>query len=329
MPRPFLDRRQLHRAALAWMLATALPATGRAQNTRQTGSPLTEAEADAAADGATSAPSGPATPTKPAFRIPSDPTLEQVALGLRSLLEVCTFHALDQPAQLDQIAWAGRMRAVWSDGDWLSDASRRHEGSPWIRPEHFEAVAARALAWVWPIAQRHLMLQVHHLSVSDLTRLLSDIDRRPEDGRWATVQLERRAGGQLYSRLLGDVVQVQLDWLRENSGRYMNNPAARNSQVEVEHWEASQRIARAIVDSVFLAIVQQEQRWRMTPLDQVNVPTQMATVLKVLGPPPEKMPFDVRTRRTHLQAAAKPTESAPTTEEPTPTKPRRRKKRDG
>lgn len=294
-----MDRRQLHQTAFAWLLATALPATGRAQNSRPTGStPMSEAEADAAQtiDAAPATPPPPATPAKPAMRMPSDPTLEQVALGLRSLLEVCTLHALDQPAQPGQLDWAARLRAAWSEGDWLSDASRRHADSPWIRLEHFEAVAARALAWVWPIAQRHLMLQVHHLAVPDLTRLLSDIDRRPEDGRWAAVQFERRAGGQLYTRLLGDVVQVQLDWLREYSGRHLNNPAARNAQLEMEHWEASQRITRAITDSAFVAIALQEQRWRMTPLDTVNVPTQMATVLKVLGPPPEKMPFGVRPR---------------------------------
>ena len=155
MPRPFLDRRQLHQAALAWVLATALPASGWAQNSRPSASALSEAEADAATDAAPpAAPPDPATPAKPTYRMPSDPTLEQVALGLRSLMEVCVFHVLNQPAQLDQIAWAQRLRSVWSEGDWLSDASRRHEGSPWIRLEHFEAVAARALAWVWPIGHR-------------------------------------------------------------------------------------------------------------------------------------------------------------------------------
>lgn len=300
MPRPFLDRRQLHRAALAWMLATTLPASGWAQNSRPSATALSEAEAeaDAATDAAppVATPPEPATPAKPAHTMPSDPTLEQVALGLRSLMEVCAFHVLDQPARLDQIAWTQRLRSVWSDGDWLSDASRRHEGSPWIRLEHFESVAARALAWVWPIAQRHLMVQVHHLAIHDLTTILSEMNRHPEDGRWATVQLERRIGGQLYTRLLGEVVQVQLDWLREHSGRFLNNPAARNAQLEMENWEASQRITRAIMDSVFFAIAQEEQRWRTTPLPKINVPTQMATIVKVLGPPPEKMPFGIRAR---------------------------------
>jgi len=153
------------------------------------------------------------------------------------------------------------------------------------------------------------------------------MNRRPEDGRWATAQLERRIGGQLYTRLLGEVVQVQLEWLREHSGRFLSNPAARNAQLEMENWEASQRITRAIMDSVFFAITQEEQRWRMTPPAKINVPTQMATIVKVLGPPPEKMPFGIRTRLRPEDIVHKDLTQAAVAKATAPTSGRKKKKK--
>ena len=266
-----MDRRRLHRAALVWALSATLSPLARAQ--------------DAASS-----------PAIPPMRAPDDPTLDQAAMGLRSVLEVCVQQALDKPEPPVDLLWPQRLRSVWSEGDWLSEASRREERTPWMRFEHFEAVAQQAWLRAWPQAHPHLMLLVHRLDRVDLLLVLRDLEEQPERNRWATVQFERRAGGRLHSRLLGEVVQVQLEWLKAHGDRYRHNPAAHEAQVEMEHFEACQRITRAIVDSIFFAVALEEQKWRLTPIDQVNVPTHMATTLKALGPPPDTLPFRVRAR---------------------------------
>jgi hypothetical protein len=311
-----MDRRRLHQAALAWTLTAALPRWGRAQDDIETTLPS-----------GTPPATTPAEPAAPVMRPPADPTLEQVTMGLRFLLEVAVRDALGTPPRTDKLLWDQRLRSVWSEGDWLGEGSRRDERSPWMRYEHFDAVAQLALARTWPQAKDHLMLQVHHLTELDLKLLLSDVQRRPEEGRWATAQFERRAGGQLYTRLLGEIIQVQLNWLRANHDRYPNLPAPRNAQVEMEHMEACQRIGRVLVDSVFYAVALQEQLWRLTPVDRINVPTYMATIVGVLGRPPEKLPFAVWSRpvyRTTPVTAAPPPAVVATA---SPTSRRKKKKR--
>lgn len=271
-----MDRRRLQQSALLWALSALLPSVARSQS-------RTSGDLD-----------GPP-PRPPPMLRPEDPTIEQASLGLRSMLEVAVHDALEKSPTPDALAWTPRLRSAWNQGDWLTDPNRRN-ASPWLRFEHFEEVANLALRRCWPQSGPHLMLLVHHLHDGDLREILIDTQRRPEGGHWATVQLERRMNGRVHNRLLGEVVQVQLEWLKAHQDRYPQRPTPREAQVEMEHFEACQRITRAIVDTVFLAIALQEQRWRGVPLPDINVPSQMATMVALLGPPPERLPFGVRER---------------------------------
>lgn len=300
-----MDRRRLHQSALLWALSACLPLAARGQTRTHS----------ATHDG------DDALKRVPVMRRPEDPSMEQASLGLRSLLEVAVSEALLSSPTADALRWSQRLRAYWDNGDWLTDPARR-QASPWLQFVHFEAVAAEALKRCWPQAGPHLMLLVHSLDDGDLRQIVADATRRPEDGHWATLQLERRVGGRVHSRLLGEVLQVQLEWLKAHQDRYPQRPVPRDAQVEVEHYECCQRITRAIVDTVFVAIALQEQRWRGMPLDDLNVSTHIATLVAVLGPAPEKLPFPIRERLrpTWLATAS----AAADTTEPTrkPRKPR-------
>lgn len=283
-----MDRRRLQQSALLWALSALLPPVAHSQT-----SLISEPPDD--------------TPPRPPVPLrPEDPTMEQASLGLRSMLEVAVHDALEKPpTTAETLNWLPRLRATWNQGDWLTDPARRN-ASPWLRYEHVEEVANLSLRRCWPQAGPHLMLLVHHMTDRDLQQILIDTERRPEDGHWATVQLERRVSGRVHSRLLGEVVQVQLEWLKAHQDRYPQRPTPREAQVEMEHFELCQRITRAIVDTVFLAIALQEQRWRRVPLPDINVPSQMATMVALLGPPPDKRPFAVRERPNWLLVNAAP-----------------------
>lgn len=301
-----MDRRRLQQSALLWALSALLPSVAHSQT--RTSRDLDEEP-----------------PPPPPMLRPQDPTVEQASLGLRSMLEVAVHDALEKsPAPDTLLNWTPRLRSAWNQGDWLTDPTRRN-ASPWLRFEHFEAVANLALRRCWPQSGPHLMLLVHHLHDGDLREILIDTQRRPEDGHWATVQLERRMNGRVHSRLLGEVVQVQLEWLKAYQDRHPQRPTPREAQVEMEHFEACQRITRAIVDTVFLAIALQEQRWRGVPLPDINVPSQMATMVALLGPAPDQLPFAVRERPNWLvvNTLVEPTpENAPQTPKKSRRKPR-------
>ena len=173
------DRRQLHRAALAWMLQPppCLPAGGHKQppfshRTERGRRPMPPPMPSPAAKAARARHTG-----QTCLRtMPSDPTLEQwpwPALADGSL----RLHVLDQPARLDQIASdaapALSVGAMATGSAMPHAATKVHPGmagntlSPW----------QRGPGLVWPIAQRHLMVQVHHLAIHDLTTILSEMNR--------------------------------------------------------------------------------------------------------------------------------------------------------
>lgn len=313
-----MDRRRLQQSALLWALSACLPLAVRSQTGSDTSTEDLPSPSPTPSTNADTGPTDVAPPKPPAAQRPEDPSVEQASLGLRSMLEVAVHDALEPPPETETLRWTPRLRAAWDHGDWLTDPARRL-ASPWLRFEHFEAVAQESLSRCWPQAYTNLMLLVHHMHDGDLRAILIDTVRRPDDGHWATVQLDRRVSGRVHSRLLGEVVQVQLEWLKAHQDRYPNLPTPRNAQVEMEHFECCQRITRAIVDTVFLAIARQEQRWRQMPLPDINVPSQMATLIALLGPPTGMLPFAVHVR---LQPAPLIADAALLVPEslPTPTK---------
>lgn len=290
-----MDRRRLQQSALLWALSAWLPSAVRGQTERDTGTDGSPSSSTNADTGTETGPAEVAQPKVPTLQRPEDPTVAQASMGLRSMLEVAVYEALEPPPTPETLRWTPRLRAAWDHGDWLIDPARRF-ASPWLKFEHFEAVAQESLLRCWPQAKANLMLLVHHMHEGDLREILIDTVRRPEDAHWATVQLERRVSGRVHSRLLGEVVQVQLEWLKTHQDRYPKLPTPRNAQVEMEHFECCQRITRAIVDTVFLAIARQEQHWRQVPLPDINVPSHMATLVALLGPPSGMLPFAVRER---------------------------------
>lgn len=259
----------------------------------------------------------PVESVKPAATVvnPNTLTETQAVMGLRSLLEVCTRTALEGDPSLVVLSWNERLLSAWNEGDWLKLEKPPLRGLPWQTFAHFEAVANEAVVRCWPQAGPRLMLSVHRLGIDDLIRLLKDTKMAPPRMRWATLQFERQAGGQLYTQLLGEVIQVQLDWLKAHQDRFPHRPAPRNAQVEQAHLEACQRIARAIVESVFLAIAMQENAVRQTPPQDLNAHNHTASIVALLGEAPQELPFPIRERPllfdpTERFSDAKPLRSA-------------------
>lgn len=196
------------------------------------------------------------TPAHAATPTSEEPALDDLVMGLRSLLDVVTDEALSDITTAQSPAFtadfAARLRHDWGYGQWALERTRPQTLSPWRNYTNFEAVAQRTARRVWPLAHQVLMLQVHALNHNDLMELVTSQTLKAETAFWATRQLLRRASGALHSRLLGEVVNIQLEWLREQTDRYLNNPAARNAQVEIEDFEACIRTTRALVDSIFM-----------------------------------------------------------------------------
>ena len=140
------------------------------------------------------------------------------------------------------------------------------------------------------------MLLVHSLDQHDLYRVIKNTLSAPLHTRWATLQFERRTGERLYTHLLATVIEVELEWLKTHANRFPNKPAPENAQLEAAHLEVCQRIARAIVESVFLAIALQENQIRQTPLEELNGFNHTTTIVAALGEVPVELPFPVRER---------------------------------
>lgn len=256
------------------------------------------------------------TPTHAANPPSEEPALDDLVMGLRSLLDVVTDEALSDLAAAQSPAFTtdftARLRHDWGYGQWAMERTRPQTASPWRTYANFEAVAQRTARRLWPLAHQVLMLQVHQLVHSDLMELVTSRTITPESAFWATRQLLRRSSGALHSRLLGEVVNIQLEWLREQTDRYLNNPAARNAQVEVEDFEACIRTTRALVDSIFHAIAQRERAWRQAP-EAANVPTRMKAALQFLGPAPEADMLPMRRMLALPTDREKPAEPSPAT----------------
>ena len=232
----------------------------------------------------------------PAPAVPTQPTQEQALMGMRSMLEVCTRLALESEPSLVILSWSERLQSAWNEGDWLKLYPDLKYLLPWKTFANFEAVANAAVSRCWHLAGPRLMLLVHGMGNDDLLRVIRETKTAPPKVRWATMQLERQTGAPLYTLLLGEVIEVQLEWLKNNQDRYPRMLTPRNAQVEQAHLEACQRIARAIIDTIYLSIAMQENTLRQTAVQDLNTYNHTATIVSILGEAPTELPFPIRER---------------------------------
>lgn len=196
---------------------------------------------------------------------PTDP--QKLLFSLRALIEVCCREAIEAYRNQMPLAFTGYVRKAWQDWFTASRDEKAFVNSPFYRFEVFDALSRHVLKLLWEESLHHFMQKAHVLTQDDMQLMLVSVGTGHVIGTpWITKILERRAHDNIFSRLLGLVLEIELHWLVTNTDRYRHNPPARFGQIDTPEYEAALWVTRALLYTLVEAVEAREREWRQLPI---------------------------------------------------------------